>query len=288
MKDEVIELLSVHSNEHYIDATLGAGGYTEAILSLNGPKGTVLAFELDTESIRHAQDKFAPLGKRFLVQRSNFRHMKDIVDSMQFHDISGIVFDFGLSMDLIKSSGRGFSFMEEAPLDMRFDTTQELDADTIINYWSEKEIADTLFTLGEERYSRRIAKNICEDRKKIPIHTTSALVAQIERSVPAPYRHRRVHCATKTFQALRMAVNDELGAIQEGVEAAFAVLKPGGRIVTVTFHSHEDRIIKNLFRNWKKNDYATLITKKPLVPTDEECAKNPASRSAKLRCIQKT
>lgn len=284
---EAVSLLDVHSNEDYIDCTLGGGGHTSSMLVKNAPRGRVLALDLDDETIRKTGASLKRFGKRLTIVRGNFHDVSRITRDAGFESVSGVLYDLGLSTDLIKERGRGFSFMTDEPLDMRFDASKPFRAEDIVNSWTEKEIADCIFSCGEERYSRRIAKQIVTARRKERIRTTGQLVAIIERSVPPPYRHGRIHCATRTFQALRIAVNDEIDGLVRSLQQSFELVRSGGRIVVITFHSLEDRVVKNYFRNLSKAKQALLLTKKPLTPAEDEIRENPASRSAKLRGIQK-
>lgn len=287
LKEEAVSLLNVLSNQDSIDCTLGGGGHTSSMLEQNAPRGRVLAVDLDSETIAQTGRALKRFGKRLTIARGNFHDIGHIARPLGFESVSGVLYDLGLSIDLIKGRGRGFSFLSDEPLDMRFDTDQGIRAEDIVNSWTEKEIADCIFAYGEERYSRRIAKQIVLARKKQRIKTTSDLVGIIERSVPPGYRHGRIHCATRTFQALRIAVNDEIDGLARSLQQSFELLRSGGRIVVISFHSLEDRIVKNYFRNLFKAKHALLLTKKPITPSQEEIQENPASRSAKLRCIQK-
>lgn len=283
--DETIQLLNVLSNKHYVDCTLGGGGHAEAILERNGPKGSVIVFELDSQTIKRTSKRLSRFGSRLIVIRENFRNILQ-ANSYKLQ-ASGILYDLGLSTDVLKSSGRGFSFLADEPLDMRFDEREELRASDIVNSWRERDLADMIYAYGEERYSRRIAKAIVETRRKHRIEKTGDLVAVIEKAVPPPYRRGRIHCATRTFQAIRIAVNEELEGLKQSLTDAFEILESGGRIVVITFHSLEDRIVKHYFKSLSAEKKGVLLTKKPIVPTEEEVKLNPASRSAKLRGIQK-
>lgn len=283
LREESIEHLNVLSNHHYIDGTLGGGGHAEAILQRNGPEGRVIAFELDKETIKRTKRRLARFGKRLIVVEDNFR---DLLRASRYGiPISGVLYDLGTSIDLLKSSRRGFSFLEDEPLDMRFSTDQEESAADIVNQLAETALADIIYTYGEERYSRRIAKQLVMRRREKPIETTGELVAAIESAVPVPYRHGRIHCATRTFQALRIAVNDELGALQESLEKAVELVQEGGRIVVISFHSLEDRIVKQFFKRLQAQQRGKILTKKPIAPSDEEIQDNSPSRSAKLRAF---
>ncbi len=282
--NEAIGYLNVLSNHHYIDCTLGGGGHTEAILEKNGPKGSVIAFDLDAETIKRTKNHLKRFGKRLIVIEDTFRNMLNAKRSTL--NASGVLYDLGTSMDLLKSSERGFSFLTDEPLDMRFSTEQDVTAADIVNREKEKELADIIFQYGEERWSRRIARGIVEYRGKSRIETTKELVDIIQHAIPGKYRHGRIHCATRTFQALRIAVNDELKALEESLERAVEMLNGGGRIVVISFHSLEDRIVKQFFKKMKMQGVGQILTKKPIVPSEEEQEENPPSRSAKLRALE--
>lgn len=288
MLQEAIEHLDVRSQCDYIDCTLGGGGYAKEILERNGPGGRVLAIDADQETITRTNTALRDYGGRFIAHCGNFRALATIAHTHGFKSVSGIVYDLGMSTDLLLSSGRGFSFLADEPLDMRFSTEQSITAEHLVNGMREEELANTLWSYGQERYSRRIAKEIVRARRKAKVATTQQLRQCIESAVPFAYRRGRIHCATRTFQALRIAVNDELAALEESLSQAMRVLAPEGRIVAITFHSLEDRIVKNLFKTFSQNGSMRLCTKKPLRPSYEERRENPRSRSAKLRCIRKT
>lgn len=287
MLTEVIEHLDVHSQYDYIDCTFGGGGYTRAILERNGPVGRVLAIDADEDTIKRTSESLQEFGSRLVVQCGNFRDIKLFADAVGFVAVAGIVYDLGLSSDLLAASGRGFSFLADEPLDMRFSISQDTTAEQIVNSLKEKELADIIWTYGEERYSRRIAKAIYAMRKKSRITTTLQLCSVIASAVPGSYRNGRMHYATRTFQALRIAVNDELRTLEESLVQSYDLLMPGGRIVIVSFHSLEDRIVKNIFKKLQKESSGLIHTKKPIEPSRSEILSNPRSRSAKMRCIQK-
>lgn len=284
LREEAIGYLNVLSNHHYVDCTLGGGGHTEAILEKSGPEGCVIAFELDADTIARTTKRLKRFGKRLIVINDTFRNIGRIADLGK--PISGVLYDLGTSMDLLKSSGRGFSFLLDEPLDMRFSVSSERAAADLIRTLRESDLADLIFRYGEERLSRRIARAIVEARKNSPIETTRELVAVIERAVPPSYRHGRIHPATRTFQALRIAVNDELECLSESLEQAIPCIESGGHIVVISFHSLEDRIVKQFFRVQKLKKAGVILTKKPVVPSREEIERNPASRSAKLRAFE--
>lgn len=293
LKEEAVEYLNVLSHHHYVDCTLGGGGHAEAILERNGPDGRVIAFELDFETIARTQKRLKRFGTRLVVIEDTFRNIGRVAEYGL--TISGILYDLGTSMDLLKSSGRGFSFLADEPLDMRFSRLQDETAADIVNGMRESNLADLIYRYGEERLSRRIAHAIVEERRKKRIETTGHLVAVIESAVPGRYRRGRIHCATRTFQALRIAVNDELSALEESLERAMLFLQDDGqsraeaerrRMVVISFHSLEDRIVKQQFKKFHQQGKGAIITKKPIIPSEREVEENPASRSAKLRACE--
>lgn len=282
---EVLEYLNVEKNKNYIDCTLGAGGYTEKILEANAPKGKVFAFELDPETIRKTSGRLKQFNSRLTIINDNFGN---ILNAKRFTlNASGIVYDLGLSRDLLETSGRGFSFQKDEPLDMRMDPRSETTAEQLLKELSQKELAELLFQYGGELFRGRIARNIKEFQRKNKLDTTQKLVEIIEGSVPARYRKGKIHCATRTFQALRIVINNELEQLERSLKEGFNLLERQGRIVVVSFHSLEDRIVKLFFRKLKQEKRGVVLTKKPITPSREEILTNPASRSAKLRVIQK-
>ncbi len=288
MLQEVLEYLNVHSQGEYIDCTLGGGGYTRAILERNGPKGRVLALDADFQTANRTQKTLEHFGKRLTIHCGNFKDVQSIAAKEGFEKVSGIVYDLGLSTDLLTGSGRGFSFLADEPLDMRFSSGDDgSTAADLVNGLKEQELMEILWRFGEERYGRRIAKAVCQARRKEHITSTASLVRIIASAVPATYRHGKIHCATRTFQALRIAVNDELAAFESSLKQSYQLLGPKGRIVVVTFHSLEDRIVKQAFKQFQKEQAAVILTKKPIQSTLKEKQTNPKSRSAKLRCVQK-
>lgn len=334
MLDEVLEHLNVKPGEKYIDCTLGAGGYTEAIARAIGKSGQLVSIDLDPKAIAAAQD-IKNKYKNIILAHGNFKNISQIIREVsvsQKNNIktrvsanpavkdgrasqneagngqyAGIVFDLGLSSDQLQDRDRGFSFNHnDSPLDMNFglDAREEnsISAEEIVNHYPENNIKKILEEFGEERFAYKIAPNIVKERKKGTITTVGQLVAVIKSSVPAGYANGRLHFATKTFQALRIAANGELDNIAQALPAAYRLLRPGGRIVVISFHSLEDRIIKNYFKKLAQRCICPpdaircvcghkpeikILTKKPLVPGREEIRLNPKSRSAKLRAAEK-
>ena len=283
---ESLDLLALKEDDVVLDATLGGAGHAHTFAQALGKNGVLIGFDLDTEAVKRAQEKLlASVPATHLIQ-ANFR---DIVAELHDRGISSItkaLFDLGWSSYQL-DSGRGFSFQADEPLDMRYGANMPLTAATIVNTWSEKTLADIIFAWGEERYARRIAKALVQTRSKRPFTNSRELAEVIRSAVPPTYRHGRIHPATRTFQALRIAVNDELGALEEGLRGAWRLLAPRGRIAVISFHSIEDRIVKRFFAEWEKEGVGTRITKKPVVASSEELAENPRARSAKLRVLEK-
>lgn len=284
LKEEVLEYLNVRSNENYIDGTVGFGGHTEAILERNAPNGKVLGIEWDTTLYEKLKQK---RHERLILVNDSYRNLKNIVESNKFGKVSGILLDLGFSSWHIDSSKRGFTFRKDEPLDMRFNEKNALTAYEIINGWPKEEIEKILLTFGEERFARNITKSIIDHRKKEKIKTTFQLAEVVKTGVPRRFHFSRIHPATKTFQALRIVVNRELENINQVLPQALDVLKKKGVIAVVSFHSLEDRIIKNFFRDNEQSKKLKVLTKKPIMAHEEEINKNPRSRSAKLRVAQK-
>jgi 16S rRNA (cytosine1402-N4)-methyltransferase len=283
--NEVIKLLDPKENENFIDATLGEGGHTLALLQKTSPAGKVLGIDLDPETLEIAHRKLHAFGERLVLANNNFKNLEEIIADNKFKEISGIVFDLGMSSRDIDEAGRGFSFLKDEPLLMNFGSDTMLTAEHIVNGWPESELEKIIRLYGEEKFSRQIARAIIARRIVKPIKTTFDLVEVIENATPNFYHHGRIHPATRTFQALRIAVNDELNSIQKGLESSLKILSSGAKIAVISFHSLEDRIVKNFFRDNK--NILKILTKKPVVPAQVEVLNNPRARSGKLRVAQK-
>jgi 16S rRNA (cytosine1402-N4)-methyltransferase len=286
---EAIQQLDIQRDDVVLDATLGGAGHAAEITQRLGAEGVFIGFDLDQDAIVRAQEALAPAKYEKHLIKANFRDATSVLHKIGIKSISKALFDLGWSSYQL-ASGRGFSFGSDEPLLMTYSHDTEegtLTAREIVNTWGETSIADILFGWGGERYSRRIARAIIARREKKPIETSSDLADLIKSAVPAAYRHARLHPATRTFQALRIAVNDEIGALRQGIASAFEMLEPRGRIAVITFHSVEDRAVKELFVNFEKEAAGRRVTKKPIVPSEEEIARNPRSRTAKLRVIEK-
>jgi 16S rRNA (cytosine1402-N4)-methyltransferase len=281
---EVIEWLNVEKNKNYVDCTIGEGGHAIEILKRNGPKGKVLGIEIDPELYKKLREEKL---ERLILVNDSYSNLKEIVEREGFKEINGILFDLGISSWHIEKSRRGFSFLRDEPLIMRYDRRQKLTAERIVNEWPEKEIERILREYGEERFAKRISREIGRARKRKPIKTTLQLVEVIKKAVPSFYQHRKIHFATKTFQALRIAVNNELENLKVALPQAIEVLEKGGRLVLISFHSLEDRIVKNFLKEKEREGKIKILTKKPIRPSKEEVKQNPGSRSAKLRVALK-
>ena len=285
--EETITALAPQGAGVYLDATAGQGGHSEAILRA-APKARVVALDADPVSVELARKRLTRFGARAEVVEANFADAGHVLHKLQIPGISGALFDLGWNSGQL-TLGRGFSFVYDEPLNMSYGPkpASGFTAREVVNEWDEKTLADVFFGYGEERYARRIAHAIIERRVLQPIETTLELVEIIRDAVPAPYRHGRIHPATRTFQALRMAVNDELGVIERGLAGVWGHVVPQGRIAVITFHSIEDRLVKRLMASLVKEGSGELVFKKPLVPTRSEITSNPRARSAKLRVIEK-
>lgn len=287
--NETVAGLLPKSGGVYVDGTLGAGGHTEEICRV-APKSTIIGIDADADAIERAKARLAGMPCT-LITSTNFNDkISEILDENGIDEVDGVLLDLGMSSDQLDRSGRGFSFLRDEPLKMTMQSeisTNDLDAYKIINNFNEEQLATIIYGYGEETYSRRIAKAIVEAREISEIKTTGQLADIIKKSVPFKYRNGKTHPATKTFQALRISVNDELERLEITLEQSFNRLKKGGRLSVISFHSLEDRIVKRFAKAKYDEGKATLITKKPMVPTTEEIKANPRSRSAKLRIIEK-
>ena len=296
LAEEVVRLLAAKPGSLVVDGTCGGGGHTEALLRSGAD---VLALDQDPDAVQYVTEQLAQYGRRVTVQQTNFRHVRKVLDQLRIGTICGALLDLGVSSRQLENAERGFSLARNGPLDMRMDPRNELTAATVINEYSAEQLTRLFRELGEEPAARRIASLIVKMRKTSPFRETIPLARAIEKVVG---RHGRRHPATQAFQALRMEVNDELGALQEGLRAFTARLETGGRIAVITFHSLEDRIVKNFFRDHSREwldrpewpapqrnvEYdLKVITPKPVEPGEDEQRANPRSRSAKLRVAEK-
>ncbi len=301
--EATMESLALKKEGIYVDGTLGGGGHSEQILLRTDPGGRLIGIDQDEEALAAASARLAPFGNRFTAVKGNFSEMKQILTQLEITEVDGILLDIGVSSHQLDDSSRGFSYMVDAPLDMRMDQQSNgKTAADLLAELSEEDLANLIYRYGEERYSRRIARQIVEQRQREPITTTLQLVRLIRKAMPKNQNKEKQHPAKRTFQALRIAVNDELGVLQTALVNALDLLKPGGRLSVISFHSLEDRIVKEQFRTWAKGctcppDFpicvcgkvplVRLVTRKPIVATEAELTENPRARSAKLRCIEK-
>ena len=287
--NETIDGLNLSLDAVIVDGTFGGGGHS-ALVCKKFPSSRIIALDKDKSAFSKAEDKFKGLTCTLDFNNENFRDLDKVLNSLDIENVDAIILDLGLSSDQLDNSQRGFSFLRDEPLLMTMKENpneEDLTVKDIVNTWGEENLANIIYGYGGEKFSRRIAKNIVDERQKREINTTFELVKIIEDSVPFFYKKGRIHCATKTFQALRIAVNDELGALSDGLEKGFTYLKEGGRMAVISFHSLEDRIVKNFFKEKEKTGYGRLINKKPIIPSEIEIKENSRSRSAKLRIIEK-
>ncbi len=286
--NEVIEYLDPQPGKQFIDATLNGGGHATAIAERIAPNGRLIGIEWDSELAEQATQKFAEGQYRDIVTVVNDSYI-NVAEIARRYDMQpdGVLFDLGLSSWHYEASGRGFSFKGDEPLDMRFHTATGVPASEVINMYEVAELEQILRDYGEESFSRQIAESIGIERKKAPIMTTSRLVEAIERGVPEWYKHRKLHCATKTFQALRVVVNTELENVEKGIKAALEIVKPGGRVIVISFQGHEDKLVREIFKEQVKNNLIVLPAHRTIRPTWTEQQENRRSRSAKMKVAQK-
>jgi len=287
---KILEYLDPKPNEHFIDCTAGTGGHTFSILERTAPKGKVLAIDWDSDAIRLLKtsasakataDKQIPkFQNRVVLREGNFADIKEIARQEKFHPAQGILFDLGFSSDQLEKSGRGFSFLKDEPLDMRYSQENPVTAEKLLNYSSKEQLEQILKEYGEEEFAKGIAQAIVQSRTRKHLEKTSQLVQIVQQATPKWYQHKKIHPATKTFQAFRIAVNNELENLRQGLRQALELLCSNGKIAVISFHSLEDRIVKEFFKN---ETLLQPITKKPIIPSASEIKTNPRARSAKLR-----
>lgn len=298
--DESISGLNLNEGSVAVDCTLGYGGHSSAILN-RIPRGYLFAFDQDEDAVESSLGRLSQIGANFEIIKSNFKNIKSELEKRGVKEVDGIVYDLGVSSPQLDEASRGFSFHQNADLDMRMDKDNPVSAYTVINTYDEARLSKIIFEYGEEKYARSIAHNIVKERANHEIKTTDELVEIIRMSVPEKVRRER-HPARKTFQAIRIEVNDELNVLEISLRDALSLLKVGGRISVITFHSLEDRIVKNIFKEYTEVDPLLkgvpgvdesllpdfkLVNNKPIIPSDEELESNPRSRSAKLRIIER-
>ncbi len=302
LPSETLSALAPHAGGRYVDGTLGGAGHSALLLDASAPDGRVLGIDADAAALERARERLAPAvtAGRLLLRQGNFAQMEELARDADFAPVDGILLDLGLSSDQLADAARGFSFAADAPLDMRFDTSQGQPAADLVNTLDEAELADLLWRYGEERRSRAIARRIVAQRRRAPIARTGELARLIASVMPG--RPGSIHPATRSFQALRIAVNDELGNLEAALPRAVELLRPGGRIAVISFHSLEDRIIKRYFNEEARgcvcppelpvcvcgrSPRLRVVTRHPITASAEELARNPRSRSAKLRVAER-
>ena len=284
MVEEVMKFLAPSAGRNFVDCTLGDGGHAAEILRRTSPDGKVLGFDLDSEAIKVVRENLKEFGDRLVAINASYVELGETVKAENFGPIAGVLADFGFSSPQLEERGRGFSFQRDEPLDMSYRAEGlHLTAAEIVNTWTLKDITRVLAEYGEERMAGKIASAIVKARRDKHIISTVQLVNIIKSAVPKNYEHGRIHPATRTFQALRIATNDELGSVEALLPQALSVVEGGGRLVCISFHSLEDRIVKNFMKEMEKAGRLEILTDKPIIATDEENIKNPRARSAKLR-----
>jgi len=302
LPDEVIQYLCCRPGKVFVDCTLGGGGHTHRILNSIAPDGKLLSIDQDLSAIKNAQNSFNNNNNLILIH-DNFKNIKSILQQTGLNTVDGILADLGLSLFHIRQSGRGFSFLTDEPLDMRMNTTDPITAKQLIQSLSEKELETIFKRFGEERFSKQIAKAIVCNRKKAPIETTQQLTTIVENVIPRRIKAtQKIHPATRIFMAIRIAVNDELKSIQFFLDNVLSCLNPGGRLCVISFHSLEDRLIKQAMKKWEnpctcpkdlpmcvcqKHPYGKIVVRKGITPEPVEIQKNPMSRSARMRVFEK-
>lgn len=293
MTEEVLLFLNCRPGGLYVDGTLGMGGHASAILKGIEPDGMLVGIDQDEESLGLAQLHLAAFGKRAILVHDNFRNLVHVLNELQISAIDGLLLDLGLSSYLLEKSGRGFSFKSDEYLDMRMDKRSHLTAREIVNRFPQARLEQIIKDYGEESWARRIAQAIIRQREKGPLDTAAQLASVICFAIPRKFHSTNIHPATRSFQALRIAVNEELESLGSTLADAVKVLKPGGRICVISFHSLEDRIVKNKFLEMEKigpegeQPLLRRVTRKPVTASPDECAANPRARSAKLRAAER-
>ena len=280
--DAIVQWLDPRPGSVIVDGTLGGGGHARALIERVGPNGLLIGMDRDPEAIENAQQEFRDMPVR--LAQANFCDLPEVLEQLDIKTVDGVVLDLGLSSDQLADRGRGFSFSADGPLDLRFDPMAGEPARRLINRLSAEHLADLIFHYGEERYSRQIARAIVQRRRAKPIETSLELAELIRRTVPRPPRGERIDPATRTFQALRIAVNDELKSLEIALRRIPDCLRPGARMAVISFHSLEDRRVKDAFRS---DPRLKNLTTKPIRPEDDETERNPRSRSAKLRVAER-
>ncbi|MBE7096402.1 MULTISPECIES: 16S rRNA (cytosine(1402)-N(4))-methyltransferase RsmH [Bacillus] len=299
---ETVDGLDIKPGGTYVDCTLGGGGHSSYLLSQLTEGGRLIAFDQDEIAIQNAKERFSSYGEQFITVKSNFRYLSEKLQELGITEVDGILFDLGVSSPQLDTPERGFSYHHDAPLDMRMDQDAPLTAYDVVNSWSYEQLVRIFFQYGEEKFSKQIVRKIEAYRENKAIETTGELVELIKEGIPAPARRTGGHPAKRVFQAIRIAVNDELKVFEEALESAIDMVKPGGRVSVITFHSLEDRICKTTFKRNSTTPQLPpglpiipdefkpklkLITRKPILPSDIELEENNRARSAKLRIAEK-
>jgi len=289
MLNEALDYLNLGPGKIVVDATVGTGGHSEEIVKRILPGGQLICIDRDGESLEIAKSRLTPWKESCTFEHGNFAQLPDILEKLNIEKVDAVLFDLGLSSYQLEDAQRGFSFQNEGPLDMRMDRDSFISAYDLVNNLNEEEISSMLWNFGQERWHNRIAHLLVQERQRQPIATTSQLANIVVRAIPSRFRyaHYRLHPATRTFQAVRIAVNRELEILDVAIDKAVEKLNQDGRICVISFHSLEDRIVKFNFRRHSLQNELVIITPKPLVPTSSEAGKNPSSRSAKLRVAQR-
>lgn len=287
MEDEVIQYLKPDCGDIILDCTIGTGGHARKIMERVLPDGRLIGIDQDEESLMIAHGNLSKFEDNITLIKENFQNIVKVLSEINVHKIDGVLFDLGISWFQISNPDRGFSFKHNGPLDMRMDRNKKISAFDLINNLSGEEISNIIKRFGQERWHRRIARAIVKERRKQPIHTTNQLAELVKRTVPPSQRYKSIHPATRTFQAFRIAVNRELVSLEKGLSDLIEFLNPWARICVISFHSLEDRIVKNLFKKYARLEKLNILTKKPLTPSRKEIKKNPKSRSAKFRAAEK-
>ena len=285
--EEVMNLLRCEAHKTYVDATLGGGGHALEILKRTSPDGIVIGIDWDEEAIAEAKGTLVSFGDRINILRENFVRLPDLLEALNISEVDGVLLDLGLSSLQLEKKERGFSLKGEGPLDMRMDQRINWTAADLLDGFSFQELESTLREFGEERWAKRIAKAILQEREKKPVGTTQELRQIVHRAIPRRFYSRKIDPATRTFQAFRIRVNEELENLRRILETGWTFLKRGGRICVISFHSLEDRMVKETFRRLDRDGVMRRITKKPITPSEKEQQRNPRSRSAKLRCAER-
>jgi 16S rRNA (cytosine1402-N4)-methyltransferase len=300
--DEAVNGLNIKPNGIYVDCTLGGAGHSSQILSKLTDNGKLFAFDQDEIAIAHAKEKLSLYGEQLTIIKSNFLYLKEELEKLGIEKVDGVLYDLGVSSPQLDTPERGFSYHHDAPLDMRMDNEAHISAYDVINHWSYEDLVRIFFRYGEEKFSKQIARKIEARREIQPIETTFELVDLIKEGIPAPARRKGGHPAKRIFQAVRIAVNDELAVFEKSIQKAIDILNPEGRISVITFHSLEDRICKAAFKKASEipdlphglpvipeefKPILKLITRKPILPSEEELEHNNRARSAKLRIAEK-